>query len=224
MAMKTYINLPYVKRRQIPEEFRDDDNRTPESLIEYFIHQFTKSGDTVFDPFAGLGTTLFVAEEMGRIPFGIEIDERRCEYVRSQLAMKDNIILGDSRYLDKFQLPPLDFVFTSPIFMRSNETKNPLSGYREQGTYQNYLDELQSIFRKVRELLKPEAKVIIEVFNLRATSTRPMTLLAWDIARAISGVLRFEKEIIACWQSENRGDSSYIYGYNHSYCLVFDSK
>ncbi|MBE0525442.1 MAG: hypothetical protein IH631_00765, partial [Candidatus Thorarchaeota archaeon] len=139
-------------------------------------------------------------------------------------VMKDNIILGDSRNLDTFQLPHLDFVITSPIFMRSDETKNPLSGFRENGTYQNYLDELQGIFRKMREFLKPGAKVIVEVFNLSATKTRPMTLLAWDIARAISGVLRFEKEIIACWQGTDRGDSPHIYGYNHSYCLVFDSE
>ncbi|TFG95084.1 hypothetical protein E4H12_14020, partial [Candidatus Thorarchaeota archaeon] len=46
-------------------------------------------------------------------------------------VMKDNIILGDSRNLDTFQLPHLDFVITSPIFMRSDETKNPLSGFRE---------------------------------------------------------------------------------------------
>jgi hypothetical protein len=224
MAVKTYINLPYVKRRQIPEEFQDDDNRTPESLIEYFIHQFTQPGDTVFDPFAGFGTTLLVAEEMGRIPYGIEVDERRYKYIRSQLAMKDNIILGDSRNLDEFQLPPLDFIFTSPIFMRCDETKNPLSGFKEYGTYQNYLDELQSIFRNLREFLKPEAKVIVEVFNLGATSTRPLTLLAWDIAHAISGALRFEKEIIACWQGTDCNDSPHIYGYNHSYCLVFDSE
>jgi len=222
--MKTYIILPYVKRRQIPEEFQDDDDRSPESLAEYFIQQFTQPGDVVFDPFAGLGTTLLTAEDMGRIPFGIESDKRRCEYIRSQLAMKENIILGDSRNLDEFQLPQLDFVFTSPIFMRSDETKNPLSGYKENGNYQNYLDEIQSIFRKLCDFLKPGTKVIVEVFNLGATSTRPMTLLAWDVAHALSSVLSFEKEIIACWQGTGSEDSPYIYGYNHSYCLAFHSE
>ncbi|KXH76637.1 MAG: hypothetical protein AM326_06860 [Candidatus Thorarchaeota archaeon SMTZ-45] len=222
--MQTYILLPYIKRRQIPEEFHDDDNRTPESLIEYLIHQFTQPGDTVFDPFAGLGTTLLVAEEMDRIPFGIEADKDRFEYIRSQIEFKDNIILGDSRNLDEFQLPLIDFVFTSPIFMRSDEKKNPLSGFTENGTYQDYLNQLQIIFRKLRAFLKPEAKVIVEVFNLGATSTRPGTLLAWDVGRVLSQVLDFEKEIIACWQGTDYGDSPHIYGYNHSYCLMFNSK
>jgi hypothetical protein len=222
--MKTYIILPYVKQRQIPEEFQNDDNRSPEALVEYFIKQFTQPGDTVFDPFAGLGTTLLTAEGMDRIPFGIEADERRCEYIRSQLAMKGNIIHGDSRDLDKYQLPRLDFVFTSPIFMRCDETKNPLSGFKENGTYQTYLDQLQGIFRKLRKFLKPKAKVIIEAFNLGATSSRPRTFLAWDIARAISEALTFEREIIACWQGTDRGDSPHIYGYDHSYCLLFNSE
>jgi hypothetical protein len=222
--MQTYIVLPYEKRRQIPDEFHDDDNRTPESLVEFFISQFTRPGDIVFDPFVGLGTTLFVAEDMGRVPFGIEADEQRYEYVRSQLTMKDNIILGDSRNLDKFNLPRIDFVFTSPIFMRCDETENPLSGFKEPGTYQDYLDQLQDIFRKLRESLKLGTKVIVEAFNLGATSKRPMTLLAWDIARALSGALKFEKEIIACWEGTGRADTQHIYGYNHSYCLMFDSK
>ena len=222
--MQTYIVLPYEKRRQIPDEFHDDDNRSPESLVEFFISQFTHPDDIVFDPFAGLGTTLFVAEAMGRVPFGIEADVQRYEYVRSQLTMKDNIILGDARNLDTFNVPRIDFVFTSPIFMRCDETKNPLSGFKEPGTYQDYLDQLQDIFRKIRGFLKPGAKVIVEAFNLGATSKRPSTLLAWDIARALSGALKFEKEIIACWEGTDSGDSPHIYGYNHSYCLMFDSK
>lgn len=224
MEMKSYIILPFMKRRLIPEQFHDDDNRSIEALVEYFIHHFTKPGETVFDPFAGFGTTLLAAEDMGRIPFGIEADEERFEYVRSQIGNKDNIILGDSRRLDEFQIPEVDFVFTSPIFMRSDETKNPLSGFKEPGTYLTYLDELQSIFKKVRRFLKPNAKVVVDVYNLEATETRPMTLLAWDMARALSRVLNFEREIVICWQGEDRGDSPQKCGYNHSYCLVFNSE
>ena len=222
--MKTYIILPNIKRSLIPEEFQDDDVRSAEFLPEYFIEHFTQPGDTVFDPFAGFGTTLLVAERMKRIPFGVEADERRYEYTRSKLAMKDNIILGDSRQLDTFPLPAIDFVFTSPIFMGSDETKNPLSGFKEDGTYQVYLDQIQDIFRKLSEFLNPGAKVVVEVFNLAPKGTRPMTLLAWDMTYAISKALRFEREIIACWQEvdeEDTGETPMDVGYDHHYCLVF---
>jgi len=222
--MKTYILLPNMKRSPIPEEFHDDDNRSAEFLPEYFIEHFTQPGDTVFDPFAGFGTTLLAAERMGRIPFGIEADEKRVEYTRSVLINKDNILHGDSRKLDTFPLPAIDFVFTSPIFMGSDETKNPLSGFKENGTYQVYLGQIQDIFRKLSEFLNPGAKVVVEVFNLGPRGTRPMTLLAWDMTYAISKVLRFEREIIACWQEveeEDTGETPMDVGYDHHYCLVF---
>lgn len=57
----------------------------PEELPEWFIKLFTKEGDTVLDPFAGSGTTLFVAERMGRNVIGIEIMEEYYKMVKKQL-------------------------------------------------------------------------------------------------------------------------------------------
>jgi hypothetical protein len=74
------------------------------------------------------------------------------------------------------------------------------------------------------EFLNPRARVVVEVFNLAPRRGRPMTLLAWDIALAISKVLRFEREIIACWtevEEEDTGETPMGVGYDHHYCLVF---
>ncbi len=45
----------------------------PEGLPEWFIKLFTKKGDWVLDPFMGSGTTVRVAQKMGRNTIGIEI-------------------------------------------------------------------------------------------------------------------------------------------------------
>jgi DNA modification methylase len=51
----------------------------PVQLPEFFIKLFTKSGDTVLDPFLGSGTTGVVARQLGRNFIGIEV---KSEYIQ----------------------------------------------------------------------------------------------------------------------------------------------
>ena len=57
----------------------------PESLPTWFIKLFTKPGDTVLDPFAGSGTTLFAAQKLRRNSIGIELLSEYAEMVQEQL-------------------------------------------------------------------------------------------------------------------------------------------
>lgn len=61
-------------------------SRTAPDLVRYWIRYLTKPGDTVLDPFAGSGTTLFVAHEEGRNVIGIEQNEKYVRDVREMLA------------------------------------------------------------------------------------------------------------------------------------------
>jgi site-specific DNA-methyltransferase (adenine-specific) len=65
----------------------------PEGLPEWFIKLFTETGDTVLDPFAGSGTTLIVAEKMGRKAVGIEISPEYCQLIESRLAENRQVSL-----------------------------------------------------------------------------------------------------------------------------------
>lgn len=211
--MRTFLRLKNQQHRKLPPEFQHEDLRYPEELVATFLRQYTQPGDTVLDPFAGYGTTLIVAEAMGRVPYGIELDARRARYIRSFLQSPANLIHGDTRKLLSYQLPPIDFSITSPPYMAAHDAEDPLTNYTQAGAgYAAYLRQIEEIYASIRQLLAPGAHVILEVANLKDESD--ITTLAWDVARAVSNVLHFEGEVVVGWDRA-------AYGYDHSYCLVF---
>ena len=62
----------------------------PEELPQWFVKLFTKEGDTVLDPFAGSGTTLFVAERMGRHAIGIELMQEYYQMIKEQITLLES--------------------------------------------------------------------------------------------------------------------------------------
>lgn len=210
-----------IHEREIPEKFKKDDNRYPESLVKYFLKNYTNVGDKVLDVFAGLGTTLFVAEEMKREAVGIEYNEDRYNYVKQHLKNPEYFIHGDSLKLDEYDLPLCDFCLTSPPFMPKSDAENPFTNCETVTSYQQYLEDIKTIFSKIKKIMKPNSYIVSEVSNLKINNE--LTTLAWDIAKVISEVLHFEGEIVVSWTNKNMytDEPTYGYGYDHSYCLIF---
>ena len=68
--------------------------QTPIQLLLRIILSSTNPGDVVLDPFAGSGTTLVVAEQLGRKAIGVELDKVNVKIIEERLAEKreaDNI-------------------------------------------------------------------------------------------------------------------------------------
>ena len=187
------------------------DTFTPE-LVEAFLVEYTRPGNVVFDPFAGFGTTLAVAERMGRRPLGLEILPERADLARAQVSDPAAVLCADARDLDRLDLPRIDFSITSPPYMtRKDHPENPLSGYQTlDGDYQTYLDDLAAIYRQLVPHLAPDATVVVNAANLRLHTTR----LAWDIAQSLSTVLTYEQEVVIDWDTPGSW-------YTNDYCLVF---
>jgi DNA modification methylase len=181
--------------------------------VEYCVNTYSEKGQVVFDPFAGFGTSLLVAEELGRIGYGIEYSKSKADYVHRLLEHPERLIHGDSRKLMEYDLPWIDLCFTSPPYTNQADTENPFVDYRQRGfDYPSYLEEMGNIFSQVSQKMKPSGRLVIEASNLKKNAE--VTTLAWDIARGVSRHFHFDGETVICWEE-------YGYGYNHSYCLVF---
>ena len=88
----TDLTVPYWS---MPEN-TDHPTQKPEKLLAKIILASSKSGDLVFDPFNGSGTTTVVAKKLGRHYLGVEIDEKYCclALKRLELAGKNPNVQG----------------------------------------------------------------------------------------------------------------------------------
>lgn len=216
--MRTVIKLHNKHGAELPEKWRNDDVRYTEELVRIFVNDWSQPGDVVIDPFAGFGTTVRIAEEMGREAYGVEYDAERCEYVRKLLKNPGRIVNGDSRDFAGLRLPVCALSMTSPPYMGRKHQENPFTAYSTiGGGYLQYLNTMRSIYAQIKLGTKKGGHALIEVSNHR-DADGTITNLAWDIAEAVSEVFPFKGEYVIEWEP------TYAYGYDHSYVLVFKNE
>ena len=71
-----------------PSSVREHPVEKPDSLLRSLIEPTTTHGNVVLDPFAGSGSTLYGAKQMGRRAIGIEAEERYCEIAANRCAQE----------------------------------------------------------------------------------------------------------------------------------------
>lgn len=64
----------------------DNEAPFPEALAEFFIKTACKPGGIVLDPFSGSGTTVAVAERLGRIGIGLDIRRSQAELAERRIT------------------------------------------------------------------------------------------------------------------------------------------
>jgi hypothetical protein len=65
--------------------------------------------------------------------------------------------------------------------------------------------------------MKANATLVVNVQNIKIEN-KPLFPLAFDVAKALSSVLFFERDLVWCMQKTD--ESAKIFGH-HQYCLVF---
>lgn len=212
--MKPWISLSYAELRDQRPPSETEDVHFTESLARAIITEFSIPGDLVLDPFAGFGTTPYVACQLDRRAVAVELVPERAAYVRHRLSGAGQVLTADARELALHVTMPVDLCFTSPPYMTATgHPENPLTGYSTMdGDYPTYLREIERVFAAVAGLLQPKGHAVVNVANL--VSDGEVTLLAWDIAGRISRHLILRQEVFVCWDQQPPGLSG-------DYCLVF---
>lgn len=94
--LTTATNIQDVKKPKKKEFGEDNKHPTikPVKLMEWLIKLTTNEGDTVLDCFAGSGTTLQAAQNLKRLPVGIELSKEYIETIKSR-APEALVLNGD---------------------------------------------------------------------------------------------------------------------------------
>ncbi|GAA4453291.1 TRM11 family SAM-dependent methyltransferase [Phytohabitans houttuyneae] len=215
--MKPWLYLKATELIAQRPEGADEDVHYPEALVEAVLEEFTGPGDLVLDPFAGFGTTLVVAERMGRRAIGVELLDERVDLIRGRLSGGDDVrvVQGDARNLSALVDGPIDLCMTSPPYMTATDhPENPLTAYETlDGDYVTYLAEIGDVFRQVAGLLRPGGHAVVNVANLEDDGY--ITPLAWDMGRVLCRHLVLRSETFLCWDA-------LLPGLSGDYCLTYE--
>ena len=68
-----------------PARQRDHPAQMPAQLVERCLKLFARRGDVIYDPFAGAGTTMVVAQQLGLDSIGTEIDPNYCQLIHHRM-------------------------------------------------------------------------------------------------------------------------------------------
>ncbi len=99
----------------------------PEALLERIVGMGSNRGDVILDPFCGCGTTLAVAQRMGRRWIGIDVSPTAVEIMRARLkklGAEDVVVVGEPDSEAKLrELKP--FEFQNWVIRRVDGTHSP---------------------------------------------------------------------------------------------------
>jgi DNA modification methylase len=74
-----------------PSSAKDHPASYPELLVELCLKLTAPDDAVVFDPFAGSGTTIRVAERMGYTAYGTDIDPEYVEIANNRISAKNKL-------------------------------------------------------------------------------------------------------------------------------------
>lgn len=147
------------------------------------IKLYSYVGETILDPFVGVGTTLVQARKLRRKSIGIDISPKYVSLTNKIISQKSigpseyepTVKIGDARDLGFIPDESVHLIITHPPYfnaVRTSETEGDLSHF-EDTEYSIFLNEMDKVFSELERVLK-EGRVLV--------------IVTGDIIRKINGI------------------------------------
>lgn len=184
---KTVWSIANVSHELHPATF-------PIEIPKRLTKLFSFWGETVLDPFGGVGSTAVAAIREGRRAICIDqnpkfVEEMRLRVKKEQLDLDAfEARQGDSRDLSNFRDGSADLIITSPPYWDKADYGGRSTDIGTAGSYAAFLDELRQVFKECYRVLKPGRKLCVVTANVNQMTDHG--LLTFPLSTDIGVMLR----------------------------------
>lgn len=205
----------------------------PIALAEKLIKIYTKTdGETILDPFVGVGSTIIAAKNLNRKGIGIELNPNFVKISKERLSQgtlgnnspyEHEVYCGNSKELTNFvKENSVDLCINSPPYWDILNQKRTVDD-RDIGNYSDSIDDLgniksyeeflkglKEVYSEVYKVLKPNKRCCVVVMDIRKKDK--FYPFHTDITKIMEEI-GFELEEFVIWDRQHEYNNMKTLGY-----------
>lgn len=185
---KTVWSIANVSHELHPATF-------PVEIPKRLTKLFSFWGETVLDPFGGVGSTAVAALREGRRAVCVDQNPTFVDEMRARIAAEKSVEpelldarVGDSRNLSGIDDDSIDLIVTSPPYWDKADYGGEASDIGTAGSYVEFLAELRRVFEECYRVLRPGRKLCVVTANVNQMTDHG--LLTFPLSTDIGIMLR----------------------------------
>lgn len=179
---KTVWHIANVSNANHPAVF-------PVEIPRRLIKLFSFVGETVLDPFAGVGTTAEAAISLGRRAVSVDLNATYTDLIHSRQASPESSVhTADARNLPFLANDSVDLIVTSPPYWNKADYGSSPQNIGAIDGYADFLREMRSVFVEMERVLRPGRKLCVVTANVNQHTDHG--LLTFPIAADFTVQLR----------------------------------
>lgn len=187
----TVWNIPNVSNSDHPAVF-------PEEIPHRLIKLFSFWGETILDPFAGIGTTAIAAINNCRKPICVDQSAKYVKLMennlrhslngKSDIIKQAQLVKHDSRNLDFIEDDSIGLIVTSPPYWdKADYGRNKINLGKKSG-YIEFLKKIEPAFLECFRVLRPGRKLCLVTANVNQYTNHG--LLTFPLSTDFTNLLR----------------------------------